>query len=115
MKKSVILMALVAGSVGAAETPAPVFQNLRYDDNAVTREAAVIHTTFKLNDAASWSAGGQVRAAVAGKPNWHVVDWTDRCGSLAHFDDPDGVAQLIESHIAGAAQPPAQPEPRGRR
>lgn len=61
MKKSVILMALVAGSVGAAETPAPVFQNLRYDDNAVTREAAVIHTTFKLNDAASWSAGGQVR------------------------------------------------------
>lgn len=60
-------------------------------------------------------AGGQVGAAVAGKPNWHVVDWTDRCGSLAHFDDPDGVAQLIESHIAGAAQPPAQPEPRGRR
>ena len=47
-------------------------------------------------------AGGQVGAAVAGKPNWHVVDWTERCGSLAHFDDPDGVAQLIETHTAAA-------------
>ena len=60
-------------------------------------------------------AGSQVRAAVAGKPNWHVVDWTDRCGSLAHFDDPDGVAQLIESHTATAFRTPGQSESRGSR
>ncbi|MEO6062604.1 MAG: alpha/beta fold hydrolase, partial [Thermoflexales bacterium] len=60
-------------------------------------------------------AGRQVGAAVAGKPNWHIVDWTDRCGSLAHFDDPEGVAQLIETHTTAAPQPPEQPEPKGRR
>ena len=50
--------------------------------------------------------GAQVMAAVSGKPNWHVVDWTDRCGSLAQFDDPDGVAQLIETHTAGTPHRP---------
>lgn len=60
-------------------------------------------------------AGGQVAAAVAGKPNWHVVDWTDRCGSLAHFDDPDGVAQLIETHTVAAPQTAGKPEPRDAR
>jgi pimeloyl-ACP methyl ester carboxylesterase len=47
-------------------------------------------------------AGSQVGAAVAGRPNWRVVDWTDRCGSLAHFDDPDGVAQLVETRAAAS-------------
>ncbi len=53
-------------------------------------------------------AGQQVESAVAGKQNWHVVDWTGRCGSLAHFDDPDGVAQLIETHTAAALHRPKQ-------
>ena len=66
-----------------------------------------------LHCAGNPGAGSQVRAAVAGKPNWHVVDWTDRCGSLAHFDDPDGVAQLIESHTATAFRTPGQSESRG--
>lgn len=35
--------------------------------------------------------------------NWQIVDWSDRCGSLAHFDDPDGVVQLIEIHTQGQA------------
>lgn len=61
MKRILVGMVMAAGLAWGAESPAPSFQNLRYNDDAVTREAAVLHTQLDVNEASAWSAGGQLR------------------------------------------------------
>lgn len=41
---------------------------------------------------------------LSSRPNWQFIDWSDRCGSLAHVDDPDGVAQMIETFHAARSR-----------
>ena len=52
----------------AGETPPPAFQNLRYEDGPLAREAALAYTPLNFAEGASLSLGGQLR--VRGE-DWH--------------------------------------------
>lgn len=79
MKKVAGLALLLAARVWAGEAPAPAFQNLRYADDAATREAALIHQKLDLGDQAALSLGGQVRL--------RLEDWNNFAFAPANDDN----------------------------
>lgn len=79
MKKRTGLALLLAASVWAGEAPAPSFQNLRYTDDAASREAALIYQKLDFGDAASLSVGGQFRL--------RLEDWNNFAFTPANDDN----------------------------
>ncbi len=79
MKKVAGVALLLAVHVWAGEAPAPAFQNLRYTDDAATREAALIHQPLDLGEQASLTMGGQVRL--------RLEDWNNFAFTAANDDN----------------------------
>lgn len=78
MKKVVGFALLMAVSVWAGDAPAPSFQNLRYTDDAASREAALIYRSLDLGESASLSLGGQLRL--------RLEDWNNFAFAAANDD-----------------------------
>ena len=85
MKKRAGLALLMAASVWAGEVPAPSFQNLRYTDDAASREAALIYQKLDLGDAASLSVGGQLRLRMEDWNNFAFAPANDDSFVLSRF------------------------------